>query len=178
MLYLAGHLAVAVITDLRSRRIPNRLVLSLAAGGLATALWKACVAATSGPAGSPGKTALQAVGDGAGQVPVSLARMLRPAVGSFMYCVSGSLIVLVFLLLLDHLFPGAVGGGDVKLMAASGLYLGVSGTLRAMVLTFLSGGILSLIMLAFGLSRFREKIPYAPAVAIGVLAAAMTPITS
>lgn len=85
---------------------------------------------------------------------------------------------MVFLLLLDHLFPGAVGGGDVKLMAASGLYLGVSGTLRAMVLTFLSGGILSLIMLAFGLSRFREKIPYAPAVAIGVLAAAMTPITS
>ncbi|HHX28707.1 MAG: prepilin peptidase [Bacillota bacterium] len=140
LIYLAGHLAVAVVTDLDRRRIPNRLVLSLAAGGAVTAVWKACA---------------------------------RVGLGPVLDCLSGALLALTSLWGLSLLFSGGIGGGDIKLMAASGLYLGAAGTIRALIWTFLSGGILSLLMLCFGLSRLKEKIPYAPAVALGVLAAAV-----
>lgn len=139
-----------MILDLRFRRIPNRLVLSLAAGGFVTAIWRACTAAARGP-----------------------AEALEP----FLSCISGGFVALALLSFLCLLFPGAIGGGDIKLMAASGLYLGVSGTLRAIVLTFVSGGILILLLLALGFCRLREKIPYAPAVAFGVLASLRNPLT-
>jgi leader peptidase (prepilin peptidase)/N-methyltransferase len=137
LLYLAGHLAVAVVTDLDRRRIPNGLVLSLAAGGVVTAVWRAIA-----------------------------GRSLSPVLNSL----CGGLLALTLLLALSVLFSGGIGGGDVKLMAASGLYLGAYGTIQALIWTFLSGGVLSILMLCLGLARPRGKIPYAPAVALGVLA--------
>jgi len=166
-----------VILDLRSRRIPNRLVLSLAAGGIATALWKACVAATWGPAGLPGQIVRPVMSAGARQAPLPFSAMLSPTLRPLLACMSGGLVALVLLTLLTLIFPGAIGGGDVKLLAASGLYLGFAGALRAIVFTFLSGGILTLLMVALGRAKLRGKIPYAPAIAVGVLAALSSPAT-
>jgi prepilin peptidase CpaA len=98
-------LAAACVSDLRSRRIPNRIVVALALGGLVHAF------ATTTPL-----AALEhALGGGALGLalwlPFWLARML--------------------------------GAGDVKLAAASGVWLGVAGTLEASLLGAAGGGVLA-----------------------------------
>ncbi|HHY76850.1 MAG TPA: prepilin peptidase [Firmicutes bacterium] len=135
-------MCAAVLTDLRTRRIPNRLVLSMAGGGAVTALLK---------------TFFDTHG------------ALSP--GPLLDSISGLLSALAVFALLSLVFPGAMGGGDVKLLAASGLYLGLAGTLRAMAFTFLSGGLFTLLLLALGIIETRGKTPYAPYIALGVFMA-------
>jgi leader peptidase (prepilin peptidase)/N-methyltransferase len=136
--FLAAHLVIAVITDLRTRRIPNRLVMSLAAGGL-------FAASISGSR-------------------VVVERLL------------GGLAGMAVFTLIAACVKGAVGGGDIKLMAAAGLYLGPCLVLRAMAWTFIAGGVISLTMLGIRKTTLRGAVPYAPAIAIGVLAAIATAI--
>ena len=77
---------------------------------------------------------------------------------------------------------GKLGGGDVKLLAASGLWFDIMGALETLVYVFLSGGVLALIIIAlrmFGWSeaarqrvhllRPKGGIPYGVAIAAGVL---------
>jgi prepilin peptidase CpaA len=69
-----------------------------------------------------------------------------------------------FLLMLPLHLCGAMGGGDVKLMAAFGTLLGPIGILVAAVFSAIAGAIW-----AFGaLLRGARAIPYAPAIAAGV----------
>ena len=70
---------------------------------------------------------------------------------------------------------GAMGGGDVKLMAGFGAVLGWSRIWEASLWTAAVGGLVALIVI--GVSMFRKKpgdsaktadtIPYAPAIALG-----------
>lgn len=136
--YLAAHMAAAVITDLRSGRIPDRLVASLAVGGLA----------------------------------LGISRGLEGLCHSLLGC----FLAFALLTAISVSTGGAIGGGDIKLMAAAGLYLGPGQTLQALFWAFLAGGILSLLMLCLRLVTVRGTIPYAPAIAIGVLAAAASAV--
>ena len=94
--------------------------------------------------------------------------------------------IVVFLALLAIGTPlfaaGKLGGGDVKLLAASGLWFDIMGALETLVYVFLSGGVLALIIIAlrmFGWSeaarqrvhllRPKGGIPYGVAIAAGVL---------
>src|ERR1017187_8406646 len=73
--------------------------------------------------------------------------------------------VVGFLILLPFHWCGAMGGGDVKLMAAYGALLGPSGILLAAVFTAVFGG-----LSAAGASlcnRRARAIPYAPAIVLG-----------
>lgn len=80
---------------------------------------------------------------------------------------------------------GKVGGGDVKLFAAAGLWFDLNGALTMMIYVFLAGGVLALVILGlryFGWSenaRGRVRllkpgagIPYGVAIASGSLIAA------
>jgi len=69
-----------------------------------------------------------------------------------------------FLLMLPLNLCGALGGGDVKLMAAFGTLLGPAGILSAAVFGAVAGAIWALA------ARLRgaRAIPYAPAIAAGV----------
>jgi prepilin peptidase CpaA len=70
-----------------------------------------------------------------------------------------------FLLLLPFHWCGAMGGGDVKLMAAYGALLGPSGILLAAVFAAVIGG-----LSAAGTLLLRPRtvaIPYAPAIVLG-----------
>lgn len=82
--------------------------------------------------------------------------------------------------------PGMLGGGDAKLLAVCGLWLGPSAMLPALVLTALTGGLLSLILLplrALGLpgkTAILEKggpVPYGLAIAAaGILSSGRLPM--
>ena len=74
----------------------------------------------------------------------------------------GLLVITIFLLLLFILSKGgAIGGGDVKLMGAAGLYLGLSKTLFAFFLACLIGSIIHIIrMKFFGANRELAMGPY------------------
>jgi len=148
---LGSLLAVAVAADVAQRRIPNPVVLAIAAAGFA-AQWVGV-----GPA-----AALAGALTGAG--------------------------VLVALLL--PWASGKVGGGDVKLIAATAVWLGPSRVLAFLVLTAAAGAPVALAtrMAHLRATRLllgrtaggpasetlvlpRETVPYAAAIAIGAFAA-------
>jgi prepilin peptidase CpaA len=71
----------------------------------------------------------------------------------------GFAVFLVFYLV------GAIGGGDIKLMAVFGALLGPRGILVAALLACLIGGLLAAAYLARNFHR--RAIPYAPAIVLG-----------
>ena len=151
---------IATITDLRSRRIPNLLVGPLLLGGVIVST---------------------AVGKWHG-LEQSLLGILLAVV----------LMGLLYLL-------GGMGMGDVKLCAAVGAWIGPSQLGLALVMMGIAGGLMALIWAVYGgflgesldgvgdlLAGFRKrglrphdtlvlsnkktrKLPYAPAIAIGVI---------
>lgn len=114
-LLLGGLLAAAVFTDVRSRRIPNHLVLVGLLAGL-------------------GLQASVTPGAGLFNQPFGALGLL-PALGG---------MLLGLLLLLPMYALGAMGAGDVKLMAMVGVFLGPLDTLGATLASVLAGGVLAL----------------------------------
>ena len=57
---------------------------------------------------------------------------------------------------------GGMGGGDVKLSAAVGVWLGVEGTLLFLLLAFIMGGIISFLLLVSGVKHKGDAIPFGP----------------
>ena len=157
---LAGATGLASIIDLRTRRIPNALTGSLAMVGLGLAAAQ-----------------LGTVGIG----------------GALIGCLLG------FAFMLPGNMFGATGAGDVKLFAAAGALLGPSTTVRAFFFTAIAGGVIALIV-ALRRRRLAQTIgatarlvanrasavaaiespaadnrfAYAPAIAIGVVMAALS----
>jgi prepilin peptidase CpaA len=154
----AGGGASAYV-DLLSRRVPNALTFGIAALGIALA--------------ASHVTGLSVV--------AALAGLL---VG--------------FVLMLPGHVIGATGAGDVKLFAAIGTLLGPAGIVAAFLYTAIAGGLLAVVV-AVQRRRLRETVertavlvstggsnvadiehvssdnrfPYAPAIALGALAAAL-----
>ena len=157
---LAAATGLAAVIDLRTRRIPNALTGSLAMVGLGLAA-----------------TQLGTVGIG----------------GAIIGCLLG------FAFMLPGNVFGATGAGDVKLFAAAGALLGPATTVRAFFFTAIAGGVLALIV-ALRRRRLAQTIgatarlvadrtsavaaiespsadnrfAYAPAIAIGVVMAALS----
>ena len=143
---LGLFLALAVRSDLRSRRVPNGLV----AAGLAAAL-AIPLAGVLGAADGPS---------------------WRLAAISFGPWAAG--LVLGGLLLLPGYALGGMAAGDVKLMAMAGAFLGPGLAAAAVLYACLVGGALALAVLVWRRARGRP-VPthqaYAPAIALGCLAA-------
>jgi prepilin peptidase CpaA len=158
-LVLAACGTASSVIDMRTRRVPNPLTMGVAAIGIALA-------------------ALEWSG-------VSVSSALAA-------------LALGFVLMLPSYLVGATGAGDVKLFAATGTLLGPRLTVFAFLYTLLAGGALALIVAARR-RRVREtliraavllrtgganvaeiehpstdnRFAYAPAIAIGTLAAAL-----
>jgi len=126
-------LAAAFVSDIRTMRIPNRLnVAALAAGLMFHTLagaWSGWLDAASGP----WLGVLQAAGRG----------FLEACAGAG---AGFALLLLPYLL-------GAVGGGDVKLFAALGSWIGARETLDCAVYAILAAGAYGLACLAVGRRR-------------------------
>lgn len=102
--------------------------------------------------------------------PVYVA--LRPGAEPLDHLLGGALgggfFALAFLL-----YPRGIGLGDVKLALVLGLYLGWNGTVVALVIALLLGGVVAAVTLAVGLGR-QAGIPYAPMLAAGGAFALLT----
>ena len=85
----------------------------------------------------------------------------------------GALIVSVPMLVLALIVPGAFGGGDIKLMAASGLFLGMDAIVCAMFFGLLSGGGYAAFMLATKRLKKSDQFAFGPFLAFGLAVAAL-----
>ena len=84
--------------------------------------------------------------------------------------VVGILVGFGLFLLLYLLFPKGIGFGDVKLAGAIGLFLGFKLTILAILLSFFSGAIVGLLLIALGKKTMKDPIPFGPFLALGAIA--------
>ena len=77
------------------------------------------------------------------------------------------------LLLLAIITKGGMGGGDIKLMAAVGLFIGTGPVLLGLFLSFIIGGIISFLLILFKLKGRKDYIPFGPFLSLGSLISAL-----
>ena len=83
--------------------------------------------------------------------------------------VYGFFLLTLFFLLMLLIFPGAFGGGDVKLYAAAGFLFGVEMSIVLLEVSLISGALFGV---AYAMARgrnFRLKIPFGPFIAAGII---------
>lgn len=169
-------LAWASAIDLRERRIPNKLVAAMAVLWLAVrvllaAMAAACCAAGFGSGAQIGDAALVASATMTRMIPFGLT--LGDGLVGALVLGGGSLAVSIAFERLAQ--RPSMGGGDVKLLAVVGLFLGWE---RGLWCLFAACLVVLAIQIA---SRFREggkgiasrTFPFAPAILVGVVIASI-----
>ena len=81
---------------------------------------------------------------------------------------AGAFVVLAALAILGR---GALGGGDVKMMAVLGLWFGVNGIITATSVGFIIGGIAAIVMLLFKVHGRKDFFAFGPFLIIGAVVA-------
>lgn len=81
---------------------------------------------------------------------------------------AGAFVVLAALAILGR---GALGGGDVKMMAALGLWFGVNGIITAASVGFIIGGVAAIVMLLFKVHGRKDFFAFGPFLIIGAVVA-------
>ena len=69
------------------------------------------------------------------------------------------------LLVIAVVSRGGMGGGDIKFLAALGLWLGVKLTVLTLLLSFLFGGVGGMLLLLFRIKDRKDRIPFGPYIA-------------
>lgn len=83
----------------------------------------------------------------------------------------GLFIISVFMLVISLVIPQAFGGGDIKLMAGCGLFLGWKNAVFAFFVAVLIGGICAAVMVMRKDKERKDLIPFGPFLCIGIAAA-------
>jgi prepilin peptidase CpaA len=134
-LLLLGFLLVASYTDVRWRLVHNRttytgIITAVVASGLAT--WWGV--------------------DQMSAVPATAATWGFPSLADSLL---GCLVCGLAMLVCYVLFAGGVGGGDLKLMAMIGAFLGLYQGLEALLWTMIFGGVLAIVLLIWRVGMWR-----------------------
>ena len=93
-------------------------------------------------------------------LPFSIWQRLAAAAGAF--------VVLAALAILGR---GALGGGDVKMMAALGLWFGVNGIITTACIGFIVGGVAAVIFLLLKIHGRKDYFAFGPFLIIGAVVA-------
>jgi len=80
----------------------------------------------------------------------------------------GVAVAAVPLLIIAFFIEGAFGFGDVKLMAAAGLFLGWRRCLAALVIGLIIGGVYGAILLVTKKKKRKEHFAFGPALCVGI----------
>ncbi|WP_430886419.1 prepilin peptidase [Fusibacter sp. JL216-2] len=62
---------------------------------------------------------------------------------------------------------GPMGGGDIKYMAAMGLWLGLFPTIAALLIAFIMGGLIGVLLIALRIKNRKDHIPFGPFLVFG-----------
>lgn len=85
--------------------------------------------------------------------------------------IAGSFAASLPLFFAAMLRPGAFGGGDIKLMAAAGVFLGAEMALQALLVGLLTGGLYGGICLLLGKKGRKEQFAFGPFLCLGIAGA-------
>ena len=88
-------------------------------------------------------------------------------------CLIGAVCISVPMLVVSLLIKGAFGGGDIKLMAAAGLYLGWRLTVTGAFLGLFMSGFYGIYLLILKKAGKKSKIKLAPFLALGLAMAVL-----
>jgi leader peptidase (prepilin peptidase)/N-methyltransferase len=109
-------------------------------------------------------------------IPVSLTTLflilsIYPVImrNSYLDSLYGFLFLTVFFLVIMFIFPGAFGGGDLKLYAAAGFLLGLEMSIVLLEVSLISGALFGIVWAGFKGWTFRIRIPFAPFIAAGII---------
>jgi leader peptidase (prepilin peptidase)/N-methyltransferase len=138
---LATLLAALTVTDLELRILPDRLTLTGAALGIAFALAGSCRLPIAACA-------------------VRTAPYLLASAGAF-----------ALFALIAAAARGGMGGGDAKMAAMIGAFLGWPKTGSALLVAFLVGGTVAVLLVALGIKTRKDLIPFGPFLALGAAVA-------
>ena len=163
-----GLLAVVSVIDIRSRRVPNGLAAAL---GFLWVAWRVVLGFAGAHMGlgfraeflGPAPDVLVPPGLEIGGI--SFASGLLGAV-----VLGGGLLVLTTLYELIRR-KEAFGGGDIKLMAAAGLFLGWQNTLLAMFFGIVFGGMYGIYLLAAKKAGKKDHFAFGPFLCAGIVIA-------
>ena len=86
---------------------------------------------------------------------------------SLFSCVCGALVLSLPMLIAALIIRNGFGGGDIKMMAAAGLFLGLDKTIIAGLIAFLIAGIYGVYLLFTKKRGAKEKVKLAPYLALG-----------
>ena len=86
---------------------------------------------------------------------------------SLISCLCGAAVLSVPMLLVAIFINNGFGGGDIKMMAAAGLFLGLDKTIIAGIIAFTISGIYGLILLLTKNKGPKSKVKLAPYLALG-----------
>jgi leader peptidase (prepilin peptidase) / N-methyltransferase len=82
------------------------------------------------------------------------------------FLIGGSILLIIALVT-----GGSMGGGDIKLMAMIGLYLGLAGTRLTMFLSFIAGGVFAVILMIYKRVDRKYEMPFGPFICASALVA-------
>ena len=86
---------------------------------------------------------------------------------SLISCILGSLVMSVPMLIAALILKNSFGGGDIKMMSAAGLFLGLDKTIIAGLIAFLIAGCYGVYLLFTKKRSAKEKVKLAPYLALG-----------
>ncbi len=86
---------------------------------------------------------------------------------SFYIVASGFVIVGALIFTLTQIFPEVLGGGDIKMMLALSVWLGVAKSTYVLVLAFGTGALVALVLLTLKKVNRRSTMPFGPFLALG-----------
>ena len=82
------------------------------------------------------------------------------------FAIGGGLFLLIAIVT-----NGAMGGGDIKLTAALGVWFGVKGIILISLLSFILGAVISVILLVTKIKGRKDEVPFGPFICISAILA-------
>ncbi len=143
--YLLSILIIMFFVDIKTKTIPNTLVIAGLAGGVLAFLYN-----LSHPL-----------------VIYDTNKWWEPLVG--LLPGSGFLLLIAILGVIIYKSDEVMGMGDVKIFAPIGIFLGWKMCILTLLISMFLGGVTSILLIAFKIKKRRDTIPFGPFIALATL---------
>jgi len=154
-LVYASLLIVIFVIDLEHQLVLNKVTYPAMVLAFAFAFFQ------------PGIREVSALGGGI--ISQAVSSVAGEAVGQAVISLAGGALGFVAYVLPLILSRGGMGWGDVKLAALVGLMTGYPLVIMALLLSWISGGLVAAILLAFKIKKRKDPIPFAPFLATSAM---------